>query len=267
VIRNADAAETYFGTEGNLKWNPDIDEDVWDPENENNDVDFEQGESFEPGSRTKNNYMLYSKPHQTSAWDADNEAAHKEAQKRREEQFDTRMEELNTEGVSTGDLMKTGLAMNRIMRIYHNGAQRGAAPLGEEHGRAQGAVHDRPKPDPSAFVPADFDKRELPARLERKGLEALVRNRDRVKQALDGIHIFFKVCFDSKEQLSSTQQYQQERLTECMRRHRGDGFRSGFEAISPRDLQTISRVCRFGEAQWKTPEPCWTDEDGEFWEV
>lgn len=270
VMRNTEEAEAYFGTEGRLKWNPDIDDDIWEPENENGDVDFEEGESFEPGSRTKNIYKLYSKPWPTSAWDPDDAAEHREAQKRREEQFDTRMKELDKEGVSVDDLMKTGLGMNRIMRIYHNGAQRGSAPLGEEVGRAQGAVHDRPQPDPSAFVPANFDKRELPARLERKGLEALVRNRDRVKQALDGIHIFFKVCFDSKEWGLTTQQHQQERLRECMRRCRGDAFRSGFEVVSPRDLQIISRVCRFGEAQWKTPEPFWTadeDEDEAVWEV
>lgn len=40
--------------------------------------------------------------------------------------------------------MKTGLAMNRIMRIYCNGAR---------CGRAQGALRGRPKPDPQRKVP------------------------------------------------------------------------------------------------------------------
>ena len=270
-MRIAEAAETYFGKEGELKWDPDTDDDVWDPENENGDADFEEGESFEPSTRTKNNYMLYSKPRRTYAWDEDHEVEHEAAQKRREEKFKTRMKELDEQGVSSMDLMRTGLGMNRIMRIYYNGAQQGSASLGEESGRAQGAVHDRPQLEASAFVPTDFDKRELPPRRERKGLEALVRNRDRVKQALDGIHIFFKICFGPTEQEFTTQQHQQERLAACMRLCRGDAFRAGFEVVSPRDLQTISRICRFGEAQYKTPELRWAadEEPGfeEVWEV
>lgn len=191
---------------------------------------------------------------------------------KRQAELEQRIDWLENNVMLVTELLRAGLYMNRILRIYHNGCLRGGAPLGEELGRAQGAASQRPPPNPTGFVPSKGDRR-FKEPLTRQGLNALYRHVDRVREALDGIPAIFKDCFDSNLELdfrgARVQQTLHEWIREIMLRHRGNAFWSGFEVLSALDLQTIDRVCRFADTRWQTPvnigkEPV-VDED--VWEV
>lgn len=231
--------------------------------------------------RELNDYTLFHQPKQTKI-DADPGNFHRQSQERRHHDWLARMAALQGRPYTHGQLVSIGLSMNRLLRIYRNGCLRGAAPLGEEFGRAQGAAAVRPPPQMTRFEPTVGDLR-FTEPLRKQGLNALYRNRERVKAALDEIPLIFKVhCVEDPDlplelrrgSASGCQKDLQEQVKAAMSRHRRgewQAFYSGFEVLSALDLQAITRICRFGEAKWKTPERTivQTDEGEELevWEV
>lgn len=154
--------------------------------------------------------------------------------------------------IDTESLLKVGLCMNRIQRIYYNGCLRGAGPLGEELGRPQGAVTDRPFDRPTALRVTKGSRR-FKEPVTRLGMHALYRHRDRLREALDGIPVIFKCRFLPAQVGSWVQQDIQNKVRGTMAHCRDGAFASGFEILGPADLQAVARMVRFADDRWKTP--------------